>query len=107
MLMWSYPLETARCYTCTVCHIFHFLCEHREFIWLYFHKFPSFNNIINSKGSRIVGEKLVRRAIPCRLCFWPAVRERLPTPALNSPVYSTLNAIVTSYNIQVFDVSLA
>jgi len=30
----------------------------------------------------IVGEKLVRPAIPCRVCFWPATRERLPTPAL-------------------------
>jgi len=52
-------------------------CENQEF-----HKFPSFNNIIISKRNRIVGGKLVRPAITCRVCFWPATRKRLPTPAI-------------------------
>jgi len=30
----------------------------------------------------IVGGKLVRPAISCRVCVWPATRERLPTAAL-------------------------
>ena len=57
-------------------------CENLEFIWLKFHKFPNFNNIINSKWNGIDGEKLVRPAIPCRVCFWPTTKERLPTLAL-------------------------
>jgi len=31
----------------------------------------------------IVGGKLVRPAIPCRVCYWPATGERLPTPNLD------------------------
>jgi len=49
-----------------------------------FHKYPSFINIINSKMNGIIGEKLVRPAIPCRVCVWPATRERLPIPELKS-----------------------
>jgi len=53
--------------------------ENQELIWLKFHKFPRFNN---SKGNGIVGGKLVRPAIPCRVWFWPATGERLPIPGL-------------------------
>ena len=55
--------------------------EDQELIWLKFHKFPRFNN---SKGNRIVGGKLVRPAIHCRVCFWLAARVRLPTPVLKA-----------------------
>ena len=55
-------------------------CENQEWVWLKFHKFPSFNDIIKSKKNEIVDGKLVRPAIPCRVCFWPATKERLPTP---------------------------
>jgi len=34
----------------------------------------------------MVGGKLVRPVIPCRVCFWPVTRERLPTPGLESNV---------------------
>jgi len=54
-------------------------CENQELIWLKFHKCARFNN---SKGHGIVGGKLVQPAIPCRVCFWPATRERLPTPVV-------------------------
>jgi len=47
------------------------------------HKFPSFNDIINSKGNRNLGGKLVRPAIPCRVRFWPVTGEMLPTPGLD------------------------
>jgi len=30
----------------------------------------------------MVNGKFVRPAIPCRVCFWPATRERLPTPGV-------------------------
>jgi len=45
--------------------------ENQELIRLKFHKFPSFNDIINKKGKGIVGGKLVRPAILCRVCFCP------------------------------------
>jgi len=54
-------------------------CENQECILLKFHKFSSFNDIINSKENGIVGGNLIRLAIPCRVCFWSAARERLPT----------------------------
>jgi len=53
----------------------------QELICLKLHKFPRFNN---SKENGIVGGKLVRPAIPCRVCIWPGTRERLPTLVLNS-----------------------
>jgi len=62
--------------------------ENQELIWLHFHKFRSFNDIINSQWNGLVGDKSVRPAIPCRVCFWPATRERLPTPGLG---HSELN----------------
>jgi len=31
----------------------------------------------------IVGRKLVRPVISCRVCFWPVTREWLPTPDLD------------------------
>ena len=55
-------------------------CEKRELIWLKWHKFPTIFNIINSKMNGIVGGKLVWPSIPCRVSFWTATRERLPTP---------------------------
>jgi len=51
--------------------------ENQELIWLKFYKFPRFNN---SKGNGIVGRKLVRPVIPCRVWIWPATGERLPIP---------------------------
>ena len=57
-------------------------CENQELIWLKFPKFPSFINSINSKGNIIVDGKLVRSAIPGRVCFWHATRETLQTPDL-------------------------
>jgi len=57
--------------------------EKQELIWKHVHEFPSFNNIINSKGSRNVGRKLVWPAILCRVYFWPGIKESLSTPALN------------------------
>ena len=55
--------------------------ENQEVIWLKFHKSPRFNN---SKGSRIVGGKLVPPAIHCWDCFCFEVRVRLPTPVLKA-----------------------
>ena len=78
--------ETALCYKCTVCGIFSFRFELRKsgVNLIKFPKFPSFNNIINSKRNGIVGGKLVGPAIPCRVCFWPATRERLPAAGLDN-----------------------
>ena len=55
-------------------------CENQEWIQLKFHKFSSFIYLTNSKWNGIVGGKLVRPGIPSRVCFWPANRDRLPTP---------------------------
>jgi len=55
-------------------------CENQELIWFVtFHKSPRFSN---SKGNGIVGRRLVAPPIPCRVCFWLATRERLPTPRI-------------------------
>ena len=56
-------------------------CENQALIILKFHKL-AFNDIINCKRNGIVGGKLIRPAIPCRVCFWPPTMERLPTPDL-------------------------
>jgi len=50
----------------------------QELTWFKFHNLPRFNN---SKENGIIGRKLLRPAIPCRVCFWPATRERLSIPA--------------------------
>jgi len=50
---------------------------------LKFPKFPSFDNIINSRGNELVSGNLVQPTMPCRVCFWPATRERLPSPGLD------------------------
>jgi len=34
---------------------------------------------MNREGNGVMGGKLVRPARPCRVCFCPALRERLPT----------------------------
>ena len=73
-IMRNYLWETALYYECT-------FCENQESIWFKFH---SFNNILSSEGNGIVGGKLVRPVGLCRVCFWPAARERLPTPDLGS-----------------------
>jgi len=46
-------------------------------------EFPCFINIISSKMNKIGGGNSVRPAISCRVWFWPATRERLPTPDLS------------------------
>ena len=78
------PTKPSRGDGLTVCCILRFFmnCENRKLID-YNSIIPKFNNIINSVGNGIVGGKLVRPAIPCRTCFWPATRERLPTTALS------------------------
>ena len=58
-------------------------CENQELIWL---KFPRFIHSINGKGNVIICGNLARPALPCRVCFWPATRERFPTPDLG--IYS-------------------
>jgi len=63
-------------------------CENQDLIWLKWHKFPSIINIINSKMNRIVGGKLVRPAISCRVCVWPATWERVPISGLQSALVS-------------------
>jgi len=55
-------------------------CENQELIWLNFHNFPHFIKILNSKWNAIIGTKLVQPTIPCRVCFWPTIKERLLTP---------------------------
>jgi len=70
----KYFWETALCYKCAEV-VFWVIIIDSELI----HKFPSFNTILNSKGNRIVGGKLVRPTISCRNCIWHATRERLPT----------------------------
>jgi len=60
-------------------------CDDQEYIWLKFYKFPGFDNIMNCKGNGIVDGKLERPTIPCRGCFWPTTRERLPTVVLEHP----------------------
>jgi len=42
-------------------------CENLLLILLNFHKLASFDDIINCKENGIVGRKLVRSAIPCRV----------------------------------------
>ena len=49
--------------------------ENQELIRLNFYKFISFNDTIKSKRNGIADDKLVRPAIPCRNCFWPAARK--------------------------------
>jgi len=46
---------------------------------------------MNSKENKIFGGKLVRPAIPCSACFWPATK-KLPTPGVNN---ATLPAVQT------------
>jgi len=62
-----------------------------------FHKFPSFK-IINSKGSEIVGGKLVLPAIPCRFCFWPGTRERLSTPGIEWVTHTNIHRNENMYS---------
>jgi len=57
----------------------------QELIWLKVHKFPRFNS---SKGNGIVGGKLARPAVRCRVCIWPGTRERLPTPDVSASYWS-------------------
>jgi len=66
-------------------------CENQAIILLIFHKLAICNDIMNSKQNRIVGGNLVLRAIPCRVCFWPATTERLPTPALYCSFFYSIN----------------
>jgi len=67
ILLRNYLWATVLC-KYTVCGISGFRYE----LWksgdklIKFHKFPSFNNIMNSKRNEIVGGKLV----PCTVCFW-------------------------------------
>jgi len=81
ILMRNYLLETELCYRCAVFHIlgFDMDCKNHEFIWLKVFDFPFFINTMNSKINKISGGKPVRPAIPCRVCFWPATKERLQT----------------------------
>jgi len=41
-----------------------------------------FNNVTNNEGNGIVCAKLVWPTRACKVSFWPAARERLPTPGL-------------------------
>ena len=59
-------------------------CENQDSVQLKLNQFARFKKIMNSEGHRIVCGKLVRSARLYRVCFWPAARERLPTPALDS-----------------------
>ena len=61
-------------------------------------KIPSIPKIWQQRRNGIVGGKLVRAAIPCRACFWPATRERLPTLALCPPLCRKYDAIPFFYD---------
>jgi len=58
-------------YKCTICRIFGLRYELWKLGVNLIKILPNFINIINSEGNGIVGEKLVRPAIPCRACFSP------------------------------------
>ena len=72
--MRKYLWETALCYKHTRCHILDF---HYELLTSRVNLVESFINTINSKMNKIVGVKLLRPTIPCRVCFWPVTWTKL------------------------------
>ena len=71
-------------------------CKNHELIWLKFHEFPRFSN---SKGNGNVDGTLVRPAVPCRVCFWPATGERLPTPAVKERCSASVQMLFFPYDV--------
>jgi len=69
-------------------------CKNQESVRLKFNQFARFNKIMNSGGNRIVRGQLVRPARHCRVYFWPAARERLPTPGLRPTWTQRLTSII-------------
>jgi len=93
--------KTALCYKCTICRIPGlWTVKARSFNWLKFHKFPSFNNNISSKGNRILLD-IISTARRILQSFWPATRERLPIPALG-PSSDTHTVHVVLQSVQRF-----
>ena len=78
--LWGNTYEQPHCAINALYVAFVIICENQELISLKLHNFVSLYNIINSEGNRVDGGKLVQPAIPRRVCFRPAIRERLPTP---------------------------
>jgi len=62
--------------------------------------FSKFNNITNSEGNGIVGGKLVRPARPCRVCLWPATKDRLSTPVLVTLIIAACTS--SSYSLGLY-----